>query len=44
MIVGLNGSGKFILLEILVRFFLLDFGDVLLEGKLIFEWKVKEFV
>ncbi|EAD3141876.1 ABC transporter ATP-binding protein [Listeria monocytogenes] len=42
-IVGPNGSGKSTLLEILARLLSPDSGDVLLEGKSIFEWKAKEF-
>ncbi|AVU90703.1 iron ABC transporter ATP-binding protein [Listeria monocytogenes] len=42
-IVGPNGSGKSTLLEILARLFSPNSGDVLLEGKSIFEWKAKEF-
>ncbi|EAE5654611.1 ABC transporter ATP-binding protein [Listeria monocytogenes] len=42
-IVGQNGSGKSTLLEILARLFSPNSGDVLLEGKSIFEWKAKEF-
>lgn len=42
-IVGPNGSGKSTLLEILARLLSPDSGDVLLEGKSIFEWKPKEF-
>ncbi|HCW3283021.1 TPA: ABC transporter ATP-binding protein [Listeria monocytogenes] len=42
-IVGPNGSGKSTLLEILARLLSPDSGDVLLEGKPIFEWKAKEF-
>ncbi|EHX2086361.1 ABC transporter ATP-binding protein [Listeria monocytogenes] len=42
-IVGPNGSGKSTLLEILARLLSPNSGDVLLEGKSIFEWKVKEF-
>ncbi|EHQ8215439.1 ABC transporter ATP-binding protein [Listeria monocytogenes] len=42
-IVGPNGSGKSTLLEILARLLSPNSGDVLLEGKSIFEWKAKEF-
>ncbi|TXG20022.1 ABC transporter ATP-binding protein [Listeria monocytogenes] len=42
-IVGSNGSGKSTLLEILARLLSPNSGDVLLEGKSIFEWKAKEF-
>ncbi|MGJ6971745.1 ABC transporter ATP-binding protein [Listeria monocytogenes] len=42
-IVGPNGSGKSTLLEILARLLSSNSGDVLLEGKSIFEWKAKEF-
>ncbi|MBC2192080.1 ABC transporter ATP-binding protein [Listeria sp. FSL L7-0229] len=42
-IVGPNGSGKSTLLEILARLLSPSSGDVLLEGKSIFEWKAKEF-
>ncbi|MBC1361759.1 ABC transporter ATP-binding protein [Listeria welshimeri] len=42
-IVGPNGSGKSTLLEILARLFSPSSGEVLLEGKSIFEWKAKEF-
>ncbi|EAF9537971.1 ABC transporter ATP-binding protein [Listeria monocytogenes] len=42
-IVGPNGSGKSTLLEILSRLLSPNSGDVLLEGKSIFEWKAKEF-
>ncbi|NVT52700.1 ABC transporter ATP-binding protein [Listeria monocytogenes] len=42
-IAGPNGSGKSTLLEILARLFSPNSGDVLLEGKSIFEWKAKEF-
>lgn len=42
-IVGPNGSGKSTLLEILARLLSPSSGEVLLEGKSIFEWKAKEF-
>ncbi|HDI0341061.1 TPA: ABC transporter ATP-binding protein [Listeria innocua] len=42
-IVGPNGSGKSTLLEILARLLSPKSGEVLLEGKSIFEWKAKEF-
>ncbi|EAD5711653.1 TPA: ABC transporter ATP-binding protein [Listeria innocua] len=42
-IVGPNGSGKSTLLEILARLLSPNSGEVLLEGKSIFEWKAKEF-
>ncbi|MBC2185661.1 ABC transporter ATP-binding protein [Listeria sp. FSL L7-0253] len=42
-IVGPNGSGKSTLLEILARLLSPSSGDVLLEGKSVFEWKAKEF-
>ncbi|MBF2628786.1 ABC transporter ATP-binding protein [Listeria marthii] len=42
-IVGPNGSGKSTLLEILARLLSPSSGDILLEGKSIFEWKAKEF-
>ncbi|AHI56695.1 ABC transporter ATP-binding protein [Listeria ivanovii] len=42
-IVGPNGSGKSTLLEILARLLEPDTGEVLLEGKSIFEWKAKKF-
>lgn len=42
-IVGPNGSGKSTLLEILAKLLSPNSGDVLLEGKSIFEWKAKEF-
>ncbi|EAF5658910.1 ABC transporter ATP-binding protein [Listeria innocua] len=42
-IVGPNGSGKSTLLEILARLLSPNSGEILLEGKSIFEWKAKEF-
>lgn len=42
-IVGPNGSGKSTLLEILARLLSPDVGEVLLEGKSIFQWKAKDF-
>lgn len=44
IIIGLNGCGKLILFSVMFRNYVFSSGEVIFDGKVIGEYKLKEFV